>query len=134
MHIYIILCHHIFCSQYQKLFLCADKCDKHRCEHCGYYDCLETEKCMWTSESDDGWMAEGPYGVCKPKGNNRLCNKGRAQQKSICHLKGLLKTLSYKINFRAHKYFSSSFPSSTRVTLGSDVTLHPYGHSVFINV
>ena len=83
MHIYIILCHHIFCSQCQKLFLCADKCDKHRCEHCGYYDCLETEKCMWTSESDDGWMAEGPYGVCKPKGNNRLCNKGRAQQKSI---------------------------------------------------
>ena len=88
----------------------------------------------------DGWL-KGLMVSVSPKvitdyaikeGHNKNPSKGG--ETFICHLKGLLKTLSYKINFRAHKYFSSSFPSSTRVTLGSDVTLHPYGHSVFINV
>merc|ERR1712002_1275889 len=31
---------------------------------------------MWTSESDNGWMAEGPYGVCKPKDK---CDKHRCE-------------------------------------------------------
>ena len=50
-----------------------------KCEHCGYYDCQKTDRCTWSSENDND--NEGPYGVCKLKGNN-LCNKGRVKKRT----------------------------------------------------
>ena len=53
---------------YTKYILGAVQCDHLQCEDCGYYDCKETEKCEWSSESGSGYSkfrALGPYGVCR---------------------------------------------------------------------
>ena len=57
-------------SKDSKHILGAMQCDHRQCEDCGYYDCKETEKCEWGSESGSGYSkfrAFGPYGVCRKK-------------------------------------------------------------------
>ena len=56
------------------------KCDDVQCEDCGYYDCKETKKCKWSSESGNSkFRAFGPYGVCRNEEKSQ--SKGKDSKK-----------------------------------------------------